>query len=156
MNGVISKPFIQEELFALINDCVKLNMGNPKVNFKLTKHKVIYSMDNILKICDGDNAFLAELVKTLVENTSRLVTKIREDAKLSDVKSVAFSAHQLKSTLRSIEAIEALDLVSEIEANCESNVNIDNLIELANALKNKISPILQSISETYLSSPPIK
>ncbi len=156
MNGVISKPFIQEELFALINDCVKLNMGNPTVNFKLTKHQLHYSMNNILKICDGDNAFLAELVKTLVENTSRLVAKIREDAKLSDVKSVAFSAHQLKSTLRSIEAIEALDLVSEIEANCESNVNIDKLIELANALKNKISPILQSISETYLSSPPIK
>jgi CheY-like chemotaxis protein len=156
MNGVISKPFIQEELFSLIYDCVKPNMGNPKANFKIINHKLNFSMDNILKICDGDKAFLAELVKTLVENTTRLVAKIQEDANLSDAKSVAFSAHQLKSTLRSIEAHEALDIVAEIESNFETNDNINKLIELANNLNNKVLPILQSISETYLSSPPIK
>lgn len=156
MNGVISKPFVQEDLFALMYDCVKLNMENSKVDFKLTKHNMTYSMDNILKICDGDNAFLTELLKTFVENTSRLVTKIQEDAKLSDVKSVAFIAHQLKSTLRSIEAHEALELVLEIETNCVQNVHNDKLILLANALNHKIIPILQSINETYLSSPPSK
>ncbi|MDP5011937.1 MAG: PAS domain S-box protein [Crocinitomicaceae bacterium] len=156
MSGVISKPFIQEELFGLINECVEHNIGNPTVNFKLTKNNMIYSMDNILKICDGDQAFLTELVKTLVENTTRLVAKIEEDAQLGDTKSVAFSAHQLKSTLRSIEAHETLELVLEIEAICAQNVNTKKLIELTNFLNHKITPILQSINETYLSSPPSK
>ncbi len=113
-------------------------------------------MDSILKICDGDTAFLTELVKTLVENTTRLVAKIEEDAQLGDTKSVAFSAHQLKSTLRSIEAHEALELVLEMEANCVQNAHKDQLILLSNTLNDKIIPILQSINETYLSSPPIE
>ena len=156
MSGVISKPFIQEELFGLINECVEHNIGNPTVNFKLTKHNMIYSMDSILKICDGDNSFLTELVKTLVENSTRLVAKIEEDAQLGDTKSVAFSAHQLKSTLRSIEAHETLELVLEIESNFAQNAQKDKLILLAKALNDKITPILQSINETYLSSPPSK
>jgi two-component system, sensor histidine kinase len=156
MNGVLSKPFIQDELFALINELVDTKMEKFPYEGELSTNNPSYSLTNILTICDGDTVFLTELLNTLVENTSRLVTKIQEDAQLSDTKSVAFSAHQLKSTLRSIEAKEALDLVLEIEANCEPKVDFNKLHVLANALKNKISPILQSISETYLSSPPIK
>lgn len=156
MNGVLSKPFIQDELFALINELVDTKMEKFPYEGELSTNNPSYSLTNILTICDGDTVFLAELLKTLVENTSRLVTKIQEDAKLSDTKSVAFSAHQLKSTLRSIEAKEALDLVLEIEANCEPKVDFNKLHVLANALRLKIIPILQSINETYLSSPPSK
>jgi CheY-like chemotaxis protein len=157
MNGVLSKPFIQDELFALINELVGTKKGEYQKNDgELSSNDSSYSMNNILTICDGDTVFLTELLKTLVENTSRLVTKIQEDAKLSDAKSVAFSAHQLKSTLRSIEANEALQLVLEIEANCEPAVNFNKLNILASALQIKIIPILNSISETYLSSPSSK
>ena len=157
MNGVLSKPFIQDELFALINELVGTKKGEYQKNDgELSSNDSSYSMNNILTICDGDTVFLTELLKTLVENTSRLVTKIQEDAELSDAKSVAFSAHQLKSTLRSIEANEALQLVLEIEANCEPAVNFNKLNILASALQIKIIPILKSISETYLSSPSSK
>jgi CheY-like chemotaxis protein len=156
MNGVLSKPFIQDELFALINELVDTKMEKFPYEGELSTNNPSYSLTNILTICDGDTVFLTELLNTLVENTSRLVTKIQEDAQLSDTKSVAFSAHQLKSTLRSIEAHETLELVLEIEAICEPNVNTKKLIELTNFLNHKIIPILQSIKETYLSSPPSK
>jgi PAS domain S-box-containing protein len=156
MNGVLSKPFIQDELFALINELVVSEKANFQNKEELFSNDSSYSLTNILTICDGDTVFLTELLKTLVENTSRLVTKIQEDAKLSNVKSVAFSAHQLKSTLRSIEAHEALELLLEIEASCEPTVDFNKLNVLASALQIKIIPILNSISETYLSSPPSK
>jgi PAS domain S-box-containing protein len=147
MNGVVSKPFIQNELFALINELVSSNKKKNLLNEQ--KSERTYSLENILKICEGDDVFLGELLTTLVENTGRLINNILENSETGNIKNIAFDAHQLKSTLRSIEADEALNIVLEIEANSEIENNNLKLSTLAHALFEKTTSILQSINETY-------
>ena len=154
MNGVLSKPFLQDDLFKLINMLLPAKHLNNSNNSKLIQQDIEqaspnYSLTTILDICNGDSVFLNELLKTLIENTTRLSDNIKLNAKDLEIDKIKFNVHQLKSTLRSINAEEALKDVLKIETMMDNVIDNEHLIELSESLAEKISQILASISKDY-------
>ena len=152
MNGVLSKPFIREELFGMIHDLIVLKKENIEGENPIASNHIEYSLDSIINIHDGNHELFESLLKTLIENTSRLASDILNDSAFGNIDNISFNVHQLKSTLRIITATDALKDVHEIEAMCESTIDKDKLIELSISLNAKICDVVNSINLKYFES----
>jgi PAS domain S-box-containing protein len=152
MNGVLSKPFIREELFVMIHDLIVLKKEKIEGELPIASNHIEYSLDSIINIHDGNHELFESLLKTLIENTSRLASDILNDSAIGNIDNISFNAHQLKSTLRIIAATDALKDVHEIEEMCESIIDNEKLIELSISLNAKICHIVNSIHLKYFES----
>ena len=73
------------------------------------------SLDALREMVGGDEAFLAEMVDTFVDDAPRLVAEMRSTAAAGDTVSLRRAAHSLKSNCRTFGAARLGEMCQQIE-----------------------------------------
>jgi HPt (histidine-containing phosphotransfer) domain-containing protein len=109
MDDYVSKPLRREDLFRAL-DGAGVDGDEDE-----TKTTLLYSREELLSQCDGDEELMRELVSIFHENTPQIVQAIGEAVAKRDAAALAAQAHRLLSSLGAFGAGRARTLALRLE-----------------------------------------
>ncbi|MEA3188401.1 MAG: hypothetical protein QOD99_2231, partial [Chthoniobacter sp.] len=115
MDDYVSKPLRKEDLLRAVGGAsVKKAEGGTETTF-------VYSREELLAQCDGDEELMRELVSIFHDHTPRIVNAIGEAVEKRDARGVATHAHKLLSSLGTFGAGRARTLALCLEKHGQDN-----------------------------------
>jgi CheY-like chemotaxis protein len=111
MDDYVSKPLRKEELFRVLNGAE----GEADEDEDETGTTLLYSREELLSQCDGDEELMRELISIFHDNTPQIVEAIGEAVEKNDAPALAAHAHKLLSSLGAFGAGRARALVLRLE-----------------------------------------
>jgi PAS domain S-box-containing protein len=115
MDDYVSKPLRKEDLLRALND------ARPNGACLETGTRFLYSREELLSQCDGDEELMSELVSIFRENTPEIVQAIGEAVEKRQAPALATQAHKLLSSLGVFGAGRARTLALRLEKHAEEN-----------------------------------
>ena len=121
MDDYVSKPVEPEELFEVIERVVptsRTDIVPPESGtrtFEEPSDEDVFDSTAVLARVDGDMEFLRELAGLFFENSSKLLSEIREAVARGDSKALERAAHTLKGSVSILGTEEVLDAARRLE-----------------------------------------
>jgi two-component system sensor histidine kinase/response regulator len=115
MDDCVSKPLRKEDLLRALHG------AGVEADEDETEMTLLYSREELLSQCDGDEELMRELVSIFRENTPQIVQAIGEALEQRDARSVAAHAHKLLSSLGAFGAGHARTLALRLEKHGQEN-----------------------------------
>lgn len=126
MNAYISKPFEPDQLYKVLMKVLKIDDKFDKP--ATTEHEALApeaapgeeimeqaDLSYIFSICDGDIAFMTEMVNTFLRDTPELVQSLGENIEKEDWEQAARLAHKIKPSMQFVGLNQCLELLKEME-----------------------------------------
>jgi hypothetical protein len=76
---------------------------------------MLYSIENIEAIANGDASFVKSIIEIFIETSSNCVVQINKGIELKDGKLINYNAHQLKPSIDLLEINDGKELVRTLE-----------------------------------------
>jgi len=140
MNGYMSKPFREEDLYNLITKVI-----NPSME---TEEK-LYNLSMIEEMAAGDEGFIKVLIETFVSSVPPIVESMVAAAAASDWKKAGLDAHSLKSNVSTLQINSILSEIKLIEQYGKYNTNIDEIPALVQKASTTITAAIQQLEKAY-------
>jgi signal transduction histidine kinase/CheY-like chemotaxis protein/HPt (histidine-containing phosphotransfer) domain-containing protein len=133
MDHYIAKPLIKEDVLRVLDVCsYAFASGVPKQSTEPLLHGAapplsLYSREELLQQCDGDDKLMGRLIALFHENTPRLLDDIRDSIARRGSSNLGRSAHTLLSSLGAFGANDARRLTEQLlaQAHNEDYENTD-------------------------------
>ncbi len=141
MQGYIAKPFKQKDL---LNTITEITAGKTIENSQTNQNSVDIESDlnlaTLTEITNGNKELMKEIIDLFVMNIPQDLNALELALKNNDLKNVAATAHQMKSSLALFELQESLDIIErlEFEATKLDSVNASCFDNLKNNIMNYI------------------
>jgi len=115
MDDYVSKPLRKEDLLRA------LGQAGAQEGEDVRQATLLYSHEQLLSQCDGDEELMSELVSIFHENTPQIVQAIGEAVEKRDGPALAAQAHKLMSSLGPFGAETARTLALRLEKHGQEN-----------------------------------
>jgi CheY-like chemotaxis protein len=115
MDDYVSKPLRKEDLLRVLEG------AGVKADENETETTPLYSREQLLSQCDGDEELMSELVSIFHVNTPQVVQAIGEAVEKLDAPALAAHAHKLLSSLGAFGAGRARTLALRLEKHGQEN-----------------------------------
>jgi CheY-like chemotaxis protein len=109
MDDYVSKPLRKEDLLRALNG------ARVQENHSETGTRFLYSREELLSQCDGDEELMSELVSIFRDNTPEIVQSIGEAVKKRQAPALATQSHKLLSSMGAFGADHARTLALRLE-----------------------------------------
>jgi PAS domain S-box-containing protein len=115
MDDYVSKPLRKEDLLRALNGA-KPNEARPE-----TGTRFLYSREELLSQCDGDEKLMSELVSIFRDHTPEIVHAIGEAVEKRQAPALATQSHKLLSSMGAFGADRARTLALRLEKHGQQN-----------------------------------
>ena len=115
MDDYVSKPLRKEDLLRALEG------AGPQGDEDKSEKIFLYSREELLAQCDGDEELMSELVSIFHDNTPQIVQAIGEAVEKRDAPALAAHAHKLLSSLGAFGAGRARTLALRLEKHGQEN-----------------------------------
>ncbi len=115
MDDYVSKPLRKDDLFRVLGEA-----GTP-MGEDARQALLLFSREQLLSQCDGDEELMSELVAIFNDNTPQIVQAIGEAVETRDGPALAAQAHKLMSSLGAFGAGTAETLALRLEQHGQEN-----------------------------------
>lgn len=126
MNGYVSKPFEQGQLFDAIWKVIEPDEQQQRERrlapISPPVHEKLYDLTKLQKMAAGNNAFVQRMVSVFIENTSSLLLKISEHMGQREYEQVGRIMHQLKPSVDMMGMASVLQDIREVESTGKSGI----------------------------------
>jgi CheY-like chemotaxis protein len=150
MNDYISKPFKPEDLFSKIIKHMKPTDHTKVISLHQSDDMLKYKIDlnPIFQLCNGDAAFLNELILVYDKQTPAFVEKLRSYTKSHNFEAVKSVCHQIKSSyglLKMSELDKVLLEISMLLTSTKPETEFPKITNLVNVIISLISCINEEV-----------
>jgi response regulator RpfG family c-di-GMP phosphodiesterase len=115
MDDYVSKPLRKEDLLRALGE------AGAQEGEDVGQAMLLYSREQLLTQCDGDEELMSELVSIFHDNTPQIVQAIGEAVEQRDGPALAAQAHKLMSSLGAFGAGSARTLALRLEKHGQEN-----------------------------------
>ena len=121
MDDYVSKPLRKEEILKLLAKISSGSASSSSSDLRATTKEedevpaLLYSHEQLLERCDGDEELMEKLILLFTENTPQILDSIRASVANHDADALAASAHKLLGSLGAFGAARARALTSQLE-----------------------------------------
>ena len=147
MDGYVGKPIKAQELFDAIESLVGTS-AEAETSAETEQHTdEVFDRDATLARVDGDLEFLMELVELFLEDSPKLLSRIRDAVARGDSKALERAAHTLKGSVGNFDAKATFEAALKLE-NMGRNEDLSNAEEAYSALEEeleRLKPALESL-----------
>lgn len=81
-------------------------------------------------MCDGDKAFIGEMVKAFISDMPKTLSGIREKIEEKDWKEVEKMAHKMKPAVQFVGLNASYEILKNVENNCRSSQDLEQIPDL--------------------------
>jgi HPt (histidine-containing phosphotransfer) domain-containing protein len=139
MDDYVSKPLRKQDLIRALAGASPEELGTEDGT------ALLYSREQLLTQCDGDEDLMGELVSIFHENTPKIVQAINDAVEQRDAPLLAAQAHKLLSSLGAFGAERARNLALRLEKHGQEN-NFAGARERSAALERETDKIYAALS----------
>jgi len=115
MDGYVSKPIDMQELYETIDNLFPMTKGDEEPVHCTERGEGIIRREALLETVAGDVDLLRELVELFVDDSLRLVDRIRQAVMRKDADGLEKAAHELKDSVLNFEAKKVADIAQALE-----------------------------------------
>ncbi|MBL7749459.1 MAG: response regulator, partial [Chitinophagaceae bacterium] len=146
MNGVVSKPFTEENLVYEIKRLMQ-KVQQPSGKTKLRREEPLYELSKLEKISQGNTGFVEKMVRLFIDHIPPSVVEIERAAKESRFDTVRAVAHKIKPTIDNMGISSLYNVVREIEKYAEDTGSVEILLANIVTLKEVIGAVAEQLQE---------
>jgi CheY-like chemotaxis protein len=116
MDDYIAKPLRKEDVFRVLEEWGSLSScaDEPRAE-QLAHERSVYSREELLAQCEGDDELMRRLIGLFQENTARLLDGLRGAVARRSSRDLGAGAHALRSSLGAFGADNAIHLAQQLE-----------------------------------------
>jgi len=115
MDGYVSKPINMQELYEAIDNLFPATKGDEEQDPCTERGESIIDREALLERVGGDMDLLRELVGLFLDDSLRLVDRIRRAVIQKDADDLERAAHGLKGSVLNFEARKVADIAQALE-----------------------------------------
>ncbi len=143
MNGYVSKPFVQEELFNQITQLLSLEQKEPSSPApSLSSGEKLVDLSRLKQSTNGDEAFMKKMIQLFIDTTPGQLDNLKSNLKQGDLEAVRKIAHGMKPSIDHLASKFLQDLVRQIE-NGEHSQN--DFMDLTGRLIAHIEQLIEAL-----------
>jgi signal transduction histidine kinase/HPt (histidine-containing phosphotransfer) domain-containing protein len=150
-NEVLQKPFSESELLKIITSLFNLKSDIRKISFpasiKPEKSRGKIDFSELYKISGNDEKFVGEMLETFIKSYHDGLRLIDENLQIKDFRQAAEVAHKICSPCRHLGAMDLYQLTKNLENECKSDAQNNNISKLVDSLKNEFLEIERIIQD---------
>jgi len=143
MNGYISKPFNQKNLYTKILSIVQPNgnghsvpvINEPENNEPMTNSQKHTDLTYLRQLSNGDNKFIHEMLNLFITQTPDALVKMSKSLEAKDWKSLGNAAHKMKPSIMFVGLKEIDADLKNLESYATEEKNTDQIPQLFNKVK---------------------
>jgi CheY-like chemotaxis protein len=140
MNGYMSKPFREEDLYNLITKVMNQSMN---------MDEKLYDLSMIEEMAAGDEGFIKVLIETFISSVPPIVESMVAASDAGDWKKAGLEAHSLKSNVSTLQIFSALDDIKLIEQYGKHNMNVEAIPELVTKTSAIVTKAIEQLEKAY-------
>ncbi|MGK7391465.1 MAG: ATP-binding protein [Candidatus Cyclobacteriaceae bacterium M2_1C_046] len=144
MNDVLLKPFKQKELKEILK---KYGPDHQTEN----KNSNIYSLENLEKLSNGDDAFIADMLEVFVKNTISDFDELQKHVASENWNAVHRTAHKMIAPCRHLGIKQLVNVLEKIEVKSVEEDNINTIKALTEEtdilIRNAVKQIKNEINK---------
>jgi CheY-like chemotaxis protein len=148
MNGYVTKPFEEKELFTTI--AKQLQRNTPIAVTPPTLVDNSYNLSKLIALSRGDKEFVNDMIDIFLAETPATLEAIKYALLEKDYKTVARTAHRIKPSIDSMGISQLAGVASSIELTAKAeDVDHAELAEKIRFLAGTLSAILKKLKEDH-------
>jgi HPt (histidine-containing phosphotransfer) domain-containing protein len=101
-----------------------------------------FSLDRLIKITQGDDAFIREMITLFLEKAPTTLGEINKSFELGDLKGIESKAHKLKSSIQIIGNDPLHSLLVDIENKAKTEISISAISTQLDALNEQMKRLV--------------
>ncbi len=142
MNDYLSKPFQPEDLYEVLS-----KFANEKEPPQFSESNKTIDLTYLRGVCNGDQAFMRDMIETFISNTPVTLEEMQEFAKKSKWQQVGELAHKIKPSI-TFMGIDALKTrVRELEVFGKEKTNIEKIPPLIEEVSMQLQTAISELKE---------
>ncbi len=134
MNGYISKPFNEDDLYTKIRTVLKLN-STMDTNVNKLKEKKYTDLTYLKTLSKGDTDFVKQMISIFINQTPTAIQKMESDLSNKNWASLRAVAHKMKPSFSFVGVEELQKKIETIETNAAAETNEKLIAELIAQVK---------------------
>ena len=143
MNGYLTKPFKEKELYEAIVTVLpeeyltpvepvgETEAGTPAAEGNWSNVPKLYSLDDLRMIQKDDDSFVLNIVGLFIQNVPKNAAEMIVACDNSDWERVYFLAHKMKSSIDLVNIVTIKEEVRRVELNAKTKTNLGEIPEKA-------------------------
>lgn len=150
MDGYVSKPFKENELFREINRILesKVASRNSKTNrTQLPKSTQSFDFTHLKKMSGNDKQFYTEMLKTFISSTKNGIATIKVGFQNEDWELVANEAHKISAPCKHLGAYKLYHLLSRIENVTRTRKSTKHIKTAVKDIEDEADLVLNAVSD---------
>jgi len=142
MNGYLTKPFKEKELYEAIVNVLPEEYLTPAAPEEEDQEKVavasdetkgpkLYNLDDLRMIQKDDDSFVLNILGLFIQNVPKNASELVIACDNGDWEKVYFLAHKMKSSIDLVNIVSIKDDVRRVELNAKTKANLEEIPEKA-------------------------
>lgn len=107
-----------------------------------------FSYKSLELACEGDRSFIKEMLQTLIESTNEGLSGMKSSIDKENWAELGEFAHKICSPCLHVEATELYAILKQIEKNCRSNTNLQEVSDLILRAEEEIKCMIEWAEST--------
>ncbi|TGE27395.1 PAS domain-containing hybrid sensor histidine kinase/response regulator [Hymenobacter metallicola] len=120
LNGYVSKPFREEELFRMLAQVlnVSISVAEPVPTPPVPSEEAtpLYSLSGIRRLAHDNEEFVVHLIRVFMQTTPPILAQLEQALQQQDWPTLSATAHHLKSSLTGLQINSLSETVRRLEA----------------------------------------
>lgn len=132
MNDYLSKPFNENDLLNVVAKWLNKKVLPKQKSSNEVASTQLYNLAKLKNISNGNKEFVNKMVVLFIDQSSKIISEIKEAFKASEIEKVNKLAHKIKPSLDTMGLDSLKDVIREIEIypnNTAKNFNLELAIE---------------------------
>lgn len=154
MNDYLPKPFQPEDLYESLSKYVSKKAGIPPKSKKIEAPEIVdipsggklINLAYLHSICNGDKAFITEMVKTFIANTPSAINEMQKWSHQANWEKVGQIAHKIKPSITFMGLDSLKPIIKTIETNGKEGIHTDKIPSLINQLSDKCQLAIKELN----------
>lgn len=150
MDGYVSKPFKEHELFREINRILESKVAPKNAKTKriqLSKNTQSFDFTHLKKMSGNDKQFYTEMLKTFISSTKNGMATIKVGFQNEDWELVANEAHKISAPCKHLGAYKLYNLLSRIENVTRTRKSTKHIKTAVKDLEEEADLVLNAVSD---------
>jgi len=153
MNGYISKPFNQKNLYTKILSIVQPNghdkhvINEPQNDEPMSEQKKHTDLSYLKQLSNGDNKFIHEMLKLFIDQTPDVLNRMSGYIESKDWKPLGSAAHKMKPSVMFVGLKEIETDLRNLEDYATEGKNIEQIPGIFNKIKDTCNIAIVELKE---------
>ncbi len=147
MQGYISKPFDENELYTKIMAVIGKNQGYDESAPLISPEVIVADTSRLSKMVGNDKSMLNRMILKFLEVTPAYMTELSDAAVNNDPDAISRMSHKIKSSVDLVSTDKVRDLIKQINEKSKSPGEIENLREMIKEFSMQFELLVRQLND---------